>query len=535
MKSLVAVLLLCCPLTLIADQGHHQHQPDPNEKLGTVHFSISCAGQQAAFERGVALLHTFWYEQAAAQFQQIAAQDPQCAIAYWGQAMSIFHQIWDRPNDATRKKGLELVQKGQKIGAKTQRERDYIDALAVFYSNTGYADYQARIDAYAGAMEKLYQKYPQDIEAGAFYSLSLLASAPPRDTSFANEKKALAILNVLFPQAPDHPGIPHYIIHSTDSPQLASLGLEAARRYGSIAPSAPHAVHMPSHIFARLGYWQEDIESNLGSIAAAEKSGSTGHALHAMDFLNYAYLQIGEDDKAREVIAKLATMQAGHMEGHDMDDYFDRAKAEFPSTYALETRNWKQAAELEPAKGAAPQNAATTYWARAIGSARLKDAAAAKKNLEQYDAMVTALKKTSDAYMAEFMDTDRDEIRAWISFAGGQNDEAAQIMRSVADKQDAQGKAEVAIPAREMLADILLQSGKSELALAEYEQSMKIDPNRFNGIYGAAQAAALAKQPDKATKYYAQLVKNCAGSKSERPELARAKEQLAGKAAVGGS
>ncbi len=535
MKSLVAVLLLCCPLILIADQGHHQHQPDPNEKLGTVHFSISCAGQQAAFERGVALLHTFWYDQAAAQFQQIAAKDPQCAIAYWGQAMSIFHQIWDRPGNANMKKGLALVQKGQKIGAKTQRERDYIDALGVFYSDAGYADYQARIDAYAKAMEKLYQKYPQDTEAGAFYSLSLLASAPPRDTTFANEKKAIAILDKLFEQQPDHPGIPHYIIHSTDTPQLAPLGLNAARRYASIAPSAPHAVHMPSHIFARLGLWQEDIQSNLASIAAAQKTGATGHELHAMDFLSYAYLQIGEDGKSREVVAKLAAMTPGHMEGHDMNDYFDRAKAEFPATYAIETRDWKQAAALEPAKGAAPQNAAVTCWARAIGSARLKDAASAKKDLEQYDAMVAALKKTSDAYLAEFMDTDRDEIRAWIAFADEKNDEAVQIMRAVADKQDAQGKPEVAIPAREMLADILLETGHPEQALAEYEQSMKIDPNRFNGIYGAARAAELAKEPDKAAKYYAQLVKNCEGSRSQRPELARAKEQLGAKTAAGGS
>src|SRR4051812_36682297 len=266
MKSLVAVLLLCFPLTLLADQGH-QHHFDANEKLGTVHFRISCKGQQAAFERGVALLHTFWYDQAAAQFKDIATRDPECAIAYWGEAMSIFHQIWDRPKDATLKKGLAMLQQGQKAGAKTQRERDYIDALAVFYRESGYADYQARVDAYSQAMAKLYEKYPQDHEAGAFYALSLLASAPPHDTTFANDKKAIAILDVLFEQEPDHPGIPHYIIHSSDSPQLASLGLNAARKYAKIAPSAPHAVHMPSHIFARLGLWQEDIQSNLGSIA----------------------------------------------------------------------------------------------------------------------------------------------------------------------------------------------------------------------------------------------------------------------------
>lgn len=534
MKSLVAALLLFCPLTLLADQGH-DHQFDLNEKLGTVHFPISCdKSQQASFERGVALLHTFWYEQAELQFKDIETKDPKCAIAYWGEAMSIFHQIWDRPSEAKLKRGLAMVEKGKHLGAKTQRERDYLDALAVFYRNSGYSDYQARIDAYSKAMEKLYQKYPQDHEAGAFYSLSLLASAPPRDTTFANEKKAIAILDKLFELEPDHPGIPHYIIHSCDTPQLAPLGLNAARRYAKIAPSAPHAVHMPSHIFARLGLWQEDIESNLASVAAAEKSGAMGHALHAMDFLNYAYLQVGEDDKAREVVAKLATMK-GDMEGHDMSEYIDMARAEFPATYMIETRRWKEAAALQPAEDAAPQNAAITYWARAVANGRLHDVAAAKKNLEQYDAMVEAVKKSSNAYLAEFMDTERDEIRAWIAFAEGKNDEAAQIIRAVADKQDAVGKREVEIPAREMLADILLESNHPEQALTEYEQSMKVDPNRFNGIYGAARAAELTKQSAKAESYYAQLVKNCEGSKSQRPELARAKALLAGKTAVGGN
>ena len=504
------------------------------EKLGTVSFPTSCApSEQKAFERGVALLHDFWYDKSEQQFKDITASDSTCAIAYWGEAMSLFHQIWDRPDAATLQRGLELVEKGQKLGAKTQRERDYLDALAIFYQNYDKASYEIRVTAYSQAMEKLHEKYPQDHEGAAFYGLSLLAAAPPRDATFANQKKALALLNQQFVLAPDNPGIAHYIIHSCDSPQMAADGLVAARRYGDIAPSAPHAAHMPGHIFARLGLWQEDIQANLASIAAAEQAGSTGHELHAMDFLNYAYLQVGEDHKAHEIVAKVEVMDPKH--GHDMHNYLNLAQAGFPATYQIEMRHWKEAAALKPAMDAKPQNAAITYWARAVGSGHLHDAAAAKQDLVQYEAMVETVKKSPDAYVAEYMDTGHDEIRAWVVFAEGKNEEAAEIMRAVADKQDAHGKGEVEIPAREMLADILLESNHPEQALAEYERSMTIDPNRFNELYGAARAAELAKQPVTATKYYSQLVKNCAGVTSARPELARAKAQLAEKTSVGGS
>jgi tetratricopeptide (TPR) repeat protein len=532
-SSLLLSLLLCSGSVLCAQGSSPQAASQANEKLGTVDFPVSCAAsQQKAFDRGVALLHDFWYDKAAQQFQEIASADPTCAMAYWGEAMSLWHEIWDRPGAATLQRGLELVQTGQKMGAKTQREGDYLNALALFYQNPEKSSFEVRVNAYSQAMEKLHEKYPQDHDAAAFYALSLLAAAPPRDATFANQKKALAVLNAEWPLAPDNPGIPHYIIHACDSPQMAEEGLAAARRYGQIAPSAPHAAHMPGHIFARLGLWQEDIQANLASIAAAEQSGSMGHELHAMDFLNYAYLQVGEDAKAHALVEKVANMQV--MAGHDMQDYLDMARAGFPATYEIEMRHWKEAAALEPAKDAKPENAAITYWARAVGNGHLKRAAAAKQDLAQYDAMMEAVKKGPDAYLAEFMDTGRDEMRAWVAFAEGNSDEAAQIMREVADKQDAHGKGEVEIPAREMLADILLESGHAEEALAEYERSMKIDPNRFNGLYGAARSAELTKQTAKADKYYAQLVKNCAAAESNRPELARAKAQLAGKTAEGG-
>ncbi len=531
-RILFSLPLLVCSISLVASQG----QPVPpvsKEKLGTVSFPTSCApSQQKSFERGIALLHDFWYDKAEQQFKDVIAADPTCAIAYWGEAMSTWHQIWDRPDAATLQRGLELVQQGQKLVPKTQRERDYLDALAVFYQNSGKSSFEVRVTAYSQAMEKLHAKYPEDHEAAAFYGLSLLAAAPPRDTTFANQKKALALLNAEFMVVPDNPGVAHYIIHSCDSPQMAADGLAAARRYGQIAPSAPHAAHMPGHIFARLGLWQEDIDANLASIAAAEQSGSSGHELHAMDFLNYAYLQVGEDAKARALVEKVNNMDVSM--GHDMHEYLDMARAGFPATYDIEMRHWKEAAALEPAKGAQPENAAITYWARAVGSGHLKDAAAARQDLVKYDEMVAAVKKSKDAYMAEYMDTGRDEIRAWVAFAEGKNDDAAKMMSTVADKQDKYGKGEVEIPAREMLADILLESGHPEQALAEYERSMTIDPNRFNGLYGAARSAEMTNQTAKADKYYAQLLKNCSGSNSDRPELAKAKEQLAGKTVAGG-
>ena len=526
LRILLAALVMCSVIGIARAES-------ATEKLGTVDFPVSCAAsQQAAFNRGIALLHDFWYDKAEEQFQAIAKADPTCAMAYWGQAMTIWHEIWDRPNDATLAKGLGLVQEAQKAGAKTQRERDYINALAQFYQNYKTATFETRVTGYSNAMEKLHEKYPQDHEAAAFYGLSLLAAAPPRDMTLAYKKKALALLNEQFALVPDHPGIAHYIIHSCDNPQMAAQGLKAAQRYGEIAPSAPHAAHMPGHIFARLGMWQEDIQSNLASVAAAEASGSYGHELHAMDFLNYAYLQVGEDDKAKAIVTKVQTMDP--MAGHDMHEYLDMARAGFPATYEIEMRHWKEAAALDPKASSKPENAAITYWARAVGSGHLRDSEAAKKDLAQYDAMVEAVKKSPEAYMAEYMDTGRDEIQAWIAYAEGNPDKAEQIMRKVADKQDTYGKGEVEIPAREMLADILLESNRPEKALAEYQASLKIDPNRFNGLYGAARAGEMVKQPVVADKYYSQLVKNCEGATSDRPELARARAELSGKTAAGG-
>ncbi len=531
MKSCVwiASVLVLISFPLLADEGHQHHHDADTEQLGTVSFPTSCASSvQKPFERGVALLHSFAYGEAEQQFKDVEAKDPKCAIAHWGEAMGIFHQLWDRPDAADLKRGWGTLHAAQAMKA-TPRESGYIDALAAFYRDSDKIKHEDRTAAYSKAMEKVYTAYPQDHEAAAFYALSLLTADPPHDTSLVNRRKAIAILDKLMQEEPNHPGVAHYLIHTCDNPQLAQLGLPAARRYAQIAPSSPHAVHMPSHIFARLGLWQEDIHSNLASVAATEKShmGGEAHSLHALDFLEYAYLQIGDDAKAKAIVDRLPAMKAE--KGDSMYAYVHLARVRFPAVYYIETRQWKEALALEPPTDARPSHKATIYWANAVAAGHLKDSAAAQHALDQYDAMVEAQRKSSEAYIADYMDLDRDEAHAWTEFSKGNNNEALKLMRAVADRQDAEGKEETELPAREMLADMLLHMDHPQEALAEYETSMKIDPNRFNGLYGAAHAAELIKNTGKARTYYAQLLKNCEGANSDRPELKNARMLLASK------
>jgi tetratricopeptide (TPR) repeat protein len=539
-KTLACILL--CGLFVLPvaalDDDMHAHHHDANEKLGKVSFPISCApGSQSALERGVALMHSFEYEMAEQQFSDLAKQDPACAMAHWGIAMSLFHQIWERPEDSTLKRGNEEMEKAAKIGAKTDRERDYISALSVFYSDPSKDHYLKQAAGYSDAMAKVHEKYPADLEAGAFYALSLLASDSPDDTSHAANKKAVAVLMPLFRKQPDHPGLAHYIIHACDSPELASMGLEAARSYAAIAPSSAHAVHMPSHIFARLGLWPEDIQANLKSVALTEKSDAMymhGHELHAMHFLLYAYLQIGQDEAARQILEKSKQILASASPSGDsgMLEYYGFAAAHFPALYNLEMRHWSEAAALEPAANAPPYLQMITFWARTIGSAHLGDVEATRNNAKKFDDAEEATRKSKYAYALEGKRSSysRGEVHAWLAFAEKKDDDAVSQMREVANTQDQAGKAEVDIPAREMLPEMLLELKQPENALAEYEKSMKIDPNRFNGLSGAAKSADTTHQAAKAVSYYTQLLKNCDNGKhSDRPELRSAKTEVAKK------
>jgi tetratricopeptide (TPR) repeat protein len=535
LASLFFCVCVACAVPAVAQEEEHAHHHEATEQLGNVSFPISCApGSQKAFERGIALLHSFGYEEAEQQFTELAQKDPACAMAHWGIAMSLYHQIWERPQESTLKRGEQEIEKAQKIGAKTEREQGYIAALAVFYRDPASNDYLKRAKAYSDAMGKLYQKYPTDLEAGAFYGLSLLAAEPPDDTSLMTRKEAVAVLMPLFEQQPDHPGLAHYIIHACDTPQMAPKGLAAARSYAGIASSSAHAVHMPSHIFARLGLWQEDIQANLKSVALTQQSGAMymgGHELHAMHFLLYAYLQTGQDEAAKHVLEQAKQIVAAAPTNGDdtgMLEYYGFAAAHFPALYDLEMHNWADAAALQPAANATPNLQRITWWARTIASARMGDVEATRRNAQKFAEAEEATRKTKDAYILDGPNSSRGEVHAWLAFAEKQNDEALRQMRQVADVQDKVGKAEVDIPAREMLADMLLALNQPQEALVQYEKSMKIDPNRFNELAGAAQAAELSHQPEKASLYYAQLLKNCDDGKySNRPALQSAKTVLA--------
>jgi tetratricopeptide (TPR) repeat protein len=539
MKVFSCCLLALASLPVVAqmtmDHPMGQSTPTADEKLGTVSFAVSCASaSQAPFNRGVALLHDFWYDEANRQFKEIAKTDPNCSMAHWGVAMSYFHQIWGRPDEEATKISWEELQKAQSPAAKTARERDYIAALSGFFK-PGSEDYQTRIEAYSNAMGALYARYP-DVDTGAFYALSLLASGKPDDTGMTQEHKAMAVLTPLFAKYPDNPGVVHYIVHACDNPSMAKEGLAAADHYGEIAPSGAHAYHMPGHIYSRLGMWPQEIQSQLGSIAASEAAEARGQSglmdePHSYDFVLYAYLQSGQDERAKwamdqasAVLNRIQTMPDNGTER--MRTMVPRYRTKYPVFYALEMRDWKVAAALEPVSETAPEFATMTYWPKAVADGHLHRASEASADLTNYDAQLEKLKKSKDAYLAEgtFNKIEREEIVAWVHYAKGMPDGAIDHMRAAADLQDKVGQAEVDIPAREMLADMLLELHRPQQALAEYEVSLKLSPNRFNGLYNAGQAAEAAGDKAKAEQFYAALLKSTDnGAQSTRPELAHVK------------
>jgi hypothetical protein len=518
----LAVILLSL-VTAWADEG--QHHEDLNvAQLGTVHFRISCSpSAQEPFTRGVALLHSFWYEEAEKSFQDAGKDDPRCAIAHWGAAMSLWHQLWNQPDDATIQRGVAEVAKAKSLRTRSKRERDYIAAANAFYRGSAKRRFETRAAAYSRAMERVYRRNDDDHEAAAFYALALIRS---------DRKQAAAILEKLFVAEPDHPGVAHYLIHTYDTPEMAAVGLPAARRYAEIAPLAPHAVHMPSHIFARLGLWQEDINSNLASIAATQKGesmhmGDEGHQFHAMDFLVYAYSQSGREAEARHVIEQIKAMPPmKDMYGLGYDPGISDVAA-FEASCALEMHDWAGAANLAPVKGAGLGDSSITHWARAIGAARDHKPAEARAEVKEIEAIrEKLLEQKKPQFMVEAVDRDRQEAAAWADYAEGKEEEAITRLRPLADKDGRALEASDQVPAREMLADMLLEMNRPEQALAEYQLDLKANPNRFDGLYGAARAAGMVGKPEEANRYYAQLRKQCDGSTSNRPELRVARAAL---------
>jgi len=532
MKRVVRTLVFSSLLALAAfadmafaddDQTQHHHEDLTTAQLGTVTFPVSCAPDvQKPFERGVALLHSFWYEEAEKEFVQIAADDPHCVMAHWGVAMSLWHQLWNEPDKKVIQHGLDEVHEAKTTdGPVTPREKAYLAAIAAFYGDSKKLNHEARAKAYSAAMKKVYETYPDDHEAAVFYALSLLASEPHEDATFANRKQAAAILEKLFAIEPDHPGVAHYLIHSYDYPGIAAQGLSAARRYSEIAPSAPHALHMPSHIFTRVGAWPDSVASNVRSASAAKAENASVDQLHAMDYLVYADLQLARDLDARRVVEEAPGVQ---------DDEQIRAApyalAAIPARYALERGAWTEAALLQPRATRFAGAAALTYFARALGAARSGDAAAAEHNVQELARIVDALKAEKDGYWITEVEVQRMGGAAWAAFARGDRNAALDLMTAAADLEDKSEKSAISpgrlVPAHELLGDMLLESGKPAAALAEYERSQLRDPNRFRSLYGAGQAAAQSGDRDRARYYFTKLI-DMAGAGKGRAEMEAAR------------
>jgi len=505
-----------------------------SEKLGTVHFRVSCgpAGQQQ-FDRAVAMLYSFWYPQDLKAFKEVADADPTCAMAYWGIAISRRANPLVGPIDrAALQEGLEAIGKAKAAGAKTPRERDYIDAIETYYKDPETRDFRTRVLAYENAMQQVSARYPDDSNAALFYALALneAATVEPLDMNYTRQKKAIAILEKVLATQPDHPGALHYLIHSCDYPPLAEEGLKAANRYGSVAPSAPHALHMPSHVYSMLGMWDDSIKSNQASLNVAPTY------VHAMDFMEYAYLQQGQDKEAMALVERDATLQktqavaSSSVTGAVLASY--TAASAIPARYALERGAWTEAAALE-LHHSTPVADGITYFARGMGAVRGGDIANAKQEIAQLQSVKQGLLEAKDDYWAEQTDIQIAAVSAWIAWAQGKQTEAVKLMRSAADREDGSEK-HVAMenrlwPMREILGDLLLAMHQPAQALKEYETSLQAAPNRFRGFYGAAKAAQQAGNPAKTKDYYEKLVALCGHSTGERQELAEAKTYLAGK------
>jgi tetratricopeptide (TPR) repeat protein len=513
-----------------------------SEQLGTVEFAVSCTPKaQAEFNRAAALLHSFWFAPAIEGFKTVVDLDGTCAMGHWGVAMSLLGNpfAWPLTGPALAD-GRAAVERAIAAGAATQRERSYIDAIGSFYRDAEKVDHTTRALAYAQAMGRLVEDYPDDTEAKIFYALALDATAVPTDKTYANQKKAAEILERIAVDQPDHPGVAHYLIHSYDYPASADKGRHAAERYATIAPSAPHALHMPSHIFTRLGDWDASIRSNVASSRAAKDELAAAHhqgagsynALHALDYLMYAYLQESQDAAAAEVFDEINTIQ--HLDVENFPAAY--ALAAIPARYALERGQWEQAAglTLHPADldwKRFPQAEAVNAFARGLGAARHGDVAAAGEEQERLGVLKAAMVAAKQDYWAGQADIQSATIAAWSAMAGGRGAEALDLMRSASGREAATEKHPVMpgplFPAREQLGEMLIALNKPAQALAEFEASQQVEPNRFRGLYDAAHAAEMAGDGVKARRYYERLVKVAEKGDGQRPELTAARTYLA--------
>jgi hypothetical protein len=534
-KLITAILLIVLASRSLAQE----HQHGTGEKLGAVRFSTSCNGSaQNDINRAVALLHSFQFSRAIDEFKGALGKDATCAIAYWGIALS----DWGNPfapgtiDKLLLQLGRESAERGEMLGAKTERERAYLAAVSNLYRDFESAPQHARLLAYRDAMEEVAAKYPKDHEARIFYALALVVAADPGDKTYVDQLKAGKILEKLFQEEPTHPGLAHYIIHAYDVPALARRALIAARRYSDIAPDAPHALHMPSHTFTRLGYWQASIDSNVAAAAAARRQGQTAEELHASDYETYAYLQTGQDEAAGRIVRSLPEMASRFDPqavligaGPPAAGYF--ALAAIPARYALERRDWQQAEQLALRESPFPFTDAITWFARGLGAARLGHTAAADQASTALKLIQERLLRANELYWARQVEIQAVAVAAWSALARGATEEALRLMESAAEMEDRTEKSVVTpgplSPARELSGEMLLVVNQPTQALAQFEATLKKEPRRFNSLYGAAHAAQLSGSRATSQRYYRELLKVCAHSdKPGRSELEEAQQSV---------
>lgn len=507
---------LTVPSGLFADETHSHHQHADLGNIGKAHLETSCnQAAQKEIDRGLALIHSFWYAEAEKSFRRAGELDAECGMAWWGVAMSNLHPIWSPPTPDELKTGIEAAQKAKTSGAKTDRERAYIDAIHTFYADSDKLDHRTRMLAYEKAMGVLAGGHSEDREAAIFHALSLLGTAQATDKTYANQRKAAEILSRVLPEEPEHPGVAHYIIHSFDYPELAALALPAARTYARLAPGSPHALHMPSHIFTRLGLWDESIASNLASadkarsyVALVMPGAVSFEELHAVDYLVYAYLQQGRVEKARALVERLEAITKV-----DTPNFAaGYALGAVPARYTLERRQWKEAAALKVSSTVSWERflyaEANLHFAVALGAARSGQPDRARAAIARLAAIHQTLLDQKNAYWAGQVEIQRLSAAAWLAKAD-KSDEALKLMRAAADLEASTEKHPVTpgaiLPARELLADMLFELGSPEDALREAERALRDAPNRFNGLSIAAKAAESAGKKDEARSYRAKL------------------------------
>jgi predicted Zn-dependent protease len=522
-------LALAVAIPLLAS-GLSLAQQKPLEQLGKVSFPTSCGRKvQPQFDRAVAMLHSFWFQQGEKAFREILERDPSCAIANWGiAAILIGNTFGGNATAQDAQKAKEAIQRARLTGAKTERERFYIEAIAEYYDRFNDRPHSARMKSLADAFEVVAKRFPKDDEAQIFYAIYLTATQSPADKSFADTLKAAQILEPQFKKHPDHPGVAHYLIHSYDYPPIAEKGLNAAKRYADIAPSAPHALHMPSHIFTRVGAWEASAATNRRSVEVSRAENEPNGGLHATDYMVYAYMQLARDNDATQALQD--ARRVANIDRNNPGAFY--ALAAMPARIVIERGMWKEAAQLEPGSSKVLQADAMTQFARALGAARSGDAVAAEKIVQELARIGDGLKAAKNNYWATEVEVQRSGAAAWTAYAKGSRDEALTLMRSTADLEDKSEKREGPparlVPARELLGEMLLEMKRPAEALKEFEASEKHDPNRFRGIYGAAQAAAESGDSVKAKSYFKRLVE-MAGKGDPRPELEQAKKYLAAK------